>query len=311
MRTRPLWLCLSLFLTISLARAGDVQTILEDWTDTDRDRVVPVKFYHPTDLSADAPQPLLIFSHGLGGSREGYSTAATHWAEHGYVVLMLQHPGSDAAVWRGQRDGIGKLLAAANGEQWLARVKDARFAIDRLYEISTSKTHPLAGKINVSKIAMAGHSFGSHTTLALAGQTGRMGKQEITFADPRITCAIAMSPSPPPRDDDRAFEKIKIPILHMTGTHDTSPVQMDLKAVDRTVPYRQITATDQYLLVLKDGDHMMFSGRGPMGRKYGETILKSATAFLDAYLRDDAKQKDWLRESFIKELGANGTFEHK
>lgn len=302
---------IGLVLLAAFSRAAEVRTILEDWTDAARDRVVPVKIYHPADLSADNPQPVVILSHGLGGSREGNALSANHWAGHGYVVVALQHKGSDADIWRGQRDGVNKLFDAANGEQGIARAKDVKFAIDRLYEISKSKDHPLSGKIDVSKIAMTGHSFGAHTTLAIAGQVGHLGRREVTFVDDRVTCAVAMSPSPPKNGDERAFEKIRIPMLHMTGTNDTSPVQKDLKPEDRTIPYKQITASDQYLLVLKDGDHSMFSGRGAMGRKYGQTIVQCSTAFLDAYLRGDAGQKAWLQEKFAAELGDNGAFEHK
>src|SRR6266446_1669455 len=68
-----------------------------DWLDPKRDRKVPVKIYFPK--AGDGPFPVIIFSHGLGGSREGYEYLGWHWASWGYVSVHLQHLGSDNAVW--------------------------------------------------------------------------------------------------------------------------------------------------------------------------------------------------------------------
>ena len=53
------------------------------------------------DLRVRAPTaatdacPVIIFSHGLGGSREGYWPLAEAWASAGFVVIQPSHPGSD------------------------------------------------------------------------------------------------------------------------------------------------------------------------------------------------------------------------
>ena len=77
-----------------------VETASYDWLDTARQREVPVKLYYPK--TGEGPFPVLIFSHGLGGSRDGYEYLGQHWASHGYVSVHLQHKGSDTAVWKGQ-----------------------------------------------------------------------------------------------------------------------------------------------------------------------------------------------------------------
>ena len=51
--------------------------------------------------------PVVLFSHGLGGSREGYGYLGSYWAAHGYVAVHLQHIGSD------------ETMLAAMSEQWL------------------------------------------------------------------------------------------------------------------------------------------------------------------------------------------------
>src|SRR3954466_11902689 len=56
-----------------------------EWHDTARDRDVPAKIYFPT--AGGGPFPVIIFSHGLGGTREGYEYLARQWAANGYVCV--------------------------------------------------------------------------------------------------------------------------------------------------------------------------------------------------------------------------------
>src|ERR1700690_962682 len=60
-----------------------VTSLLADWKDAARpggEVTVPIKLYYPMTLAGvKAPLPLIVFSHGLGGSREGYQIWAEHW----------------------------------------------------------------------------------------------------------------------------------------------------------------------------------------------------------------------------------------
>src|ERR1700685_27170 len=70
----------------------DITTFETTWHDADRNRDVPVKIYYPTTAPAAAGKlPIIIFSHGLGGSREGYSYLGKYWASHGYISVHLTH----------------------------------------------------------------------------------------------------------------------------------------------------------------------------------------------------------------------------
>ncbi len=300
-----------LLLSSWLCAAANVKTIDQTWHDADRKRDVPVRIYLPDTATSEKPAEIVLFSHGLGGSRAGYSYLGDAWSSHGYVVIMLQHPGSDESVWRDQAGGVAKLKAAANGENYIARIKDVSFAIDYLTKLADTPNDPLAGKINLDRIAMAGHSFGAHTTLAIAGQQAGVGRQVISMVDKRAKCAIAMSPSAPENGDPaKAFGAMIMPVFHMTGTNDNSPIRpVDPKT--RTVPYEKTTAADQYLVVFKDGDHRMFAGGGPMGRLYKKSVCDSTIAFLDAYLRKDEKAKSWLRKDFAESLKDTARFEFK
>src|SRR6185369_7102161 len=106
---------------------GAVETVRFDWHDAKRDRDVPVKIYFPK--SGGGRLPVIIFSHGLGGSREGYEYLGRHWASHGYVSVHVQHPGSDDAVWRNAA-ALDRMTAMRQA------AADPRNAINRPLDVS-------------------------------------------------------------------------------------------------------------------------------------------------------------------------------
>jgi predicted dienelactone hydrolase len=169
-----------------------VETARYDWLDSKRDRKVPVKIYYP---KGDGPFPVIIFSHGLGGSREGYEYLGRYWASYGYVSVHLQHLGSDDAVWRDAAPGerMQRMRdATLNLENAINRPKDVSFAIDQLEKMN-QENGPFKGRLDLKRIGVAGHSFGAFTTLAIAGQKFGGAQRNIPFADPRVKAAIAMS----------------------------------------------------------------------------------------------------------------------
>ena len=82
---------------LSAGPSFEAETV--EWTvrDAARDRDIPLRVYLP---ALRAAEPVVLFSHGLGGSRDGCSYLGQHWAARGYVAVFLQHPGSDDSVWR-------------------------------------------------------------------------------------------------------------------------------------------------------------------------------------------------------------------
>lgn len=298
----------------------EIATIRIDWHDQKRDRTVPVKIYYPKD--APGPVPLIIFSHGLGGSRDGYEYLGNEWASQGYVSAHVQHLGSDTAVLKTALTGglqeAMKPYAATN------RITDIYFAIKQLAAMNAGPG-PLHGKIDMNDIGVAGHSYGAWTTLMVGGEVIIRDADHIhekwPFSDARIKALIPMSA--PVRDKehlDEAFGAISLPCFHMTGTRDDSPIA-ETKAADRRIPFDHMTAkvADEYLLTFKGGDHMVFSGRlskrpsraehDPIFQKY---IKDGSTAFWNAYLKGDQSAKSWLENGGFKNyLASEGTFETK
>lgn len=299
--------------TSPVADVYAVQSQHLEWQDTARQRTVPVKLYLPRQ--GVGPWPLIVFSHGLGGSRDGYAYLGAYWASAGYVVVHVQHPGSDAALWRGREAPRQALRqAVADPSNLRERPRDISFAIDQMTTLHKA-SGPLAGRLQLDRIGVAGHSFGAYTTLAVAGQVFHLpGGKTITFTDPRVRAAMPMS-APVPRQHAQlaaAFGAVRIPCLHMTGTLDDSPLG-ETSAAARRIPFDLMHAADQYLLTLQGGDHMVFAGLPrPRDASAHQLIRRSSLAFWEAYLRDSAEAKTWLAQGgFTRALGKEGTFEVK
>ena len=98
-----------------------VETVRYDWHDAKRDRDVPVKIYYPK--SGEGPFPVIVFSHGLGGSREGYAYLGDHWASHGYVSGHISGQGG------GERDPFfQKFILSSSTAFWDAYLKNDKKA---------------------------------------------------------------------------------------------------------------------------------------------------------------------------------------
>jgi predicted dienelactone hydrolase len=235
----------------------------EIWTDARRQRSLPVRVRWPS-VAMPAPAggwPVLLFSHGLGGTRAGGSVWAEAWAAAGFVVVHLQHPGSDRDAVRAVASSFGDrqgLRRAASALQLLARLQDVIFALDEIGQRNASGTGPWTS-VRPSRVGMSGHSFGAHTTLGIAGQRypGHPGLQ-----DRRLAAFIAFSPSPPASGDARqAFERIVDPVLCITGTRDDAVLGTHATAQRRIDMWDDLPAGHKAQLVLQDADHMTFAGQ--------------------------------------------------
>ena len=239
-----------------------------------------------------------MFSHGLGGSRAGSKFLGEHWAARGYIAVFVQHPGSDDAVWKdvAPAERMAALRTAASLENFILRVRDVPAVLDEL-EL-WNKSGPLAGRMDLTKIGMSGHSFGAVTTEAVSGET--LPRSGTRLTDPRIRAAVILSPSVPGSTTaEQAFSAVKIPWLMMTGTKDTAPIgPADMKS--RLAVYPALHGAPKYQVVLNNAEHSAFTDRAlpgdrePRNPNHHRAILALSTAFWDAYLRGDKDALGWL-----------------
>ncbi len=273
-----------------------------DVKDAARDRIIPIRVYFP---ETNKQSPVILFSHGLGGSRDNNPYLGNHWAKRGYVVVFIQHPGSDESVWKGVPLGqrMMAMKKAASAENSIIRNKDVPAVINALTTWSNDAQSPLHGRLDLKHIGMSGHSFGAVTTQAMAGQSALAGK--ISFTEPRLTAAVMMSPSPPAMGDPaKAFQSITIPCLLMTGTLDDSPIGNSTVA-DRLKVFPNLTNAPAWQIVFDGATHMSFSerdlqGRSESGNRYHKAILALTTAFWDMQLTGSVAAKNWLNGAGAK-----------
>jgi len=267
--------------------------------DRSRQREIPLRIYVPATAKA---APVVLFSHGLGGTRESCEYLGKHWAQRQYVAVFLQHPGSDESVWRDERlpRRMSAMQGAASMENFRLRNEDVAAVLDQLQQWNGEASHPLFSRLDLSRVGMSGHSFGAVTTQAVSGQAVPLLGQR--FVDPRIDAAIALSPSTPRAGrPEQAFAQVKIPWMLMTGTKDTAPIGGQ-SVESRLAVYPNLPRTiDRYEIVLHDAEHSAFTDRKlpgertPKNPNHHRVILGLSTAFWDAYLREDAAALAWLQ----------------
>ena len=277
--------------TSGTARARDFTV-----TDKKRDREIPVRVYFP---DRGTPAPVVLFSHGLGGSRKGGSYLGKHWSARGYMAVFVQHPGSDTSVWKDEprHKRMAAMRRAANGRNFMLRVKDIPAVLDQLDRWNSGTGHPLSGRLDLKHVGMAGHSFGAVTTQAVSGQAF-MGRQ--LFTDERIKAAIAFSPSSPRRGrPEHAFGQVDLPWMLMTGTKDVAVIG-DADLQSRLGVFPALPAGDKYELVLHRAEHSAFTDRSLPGDteernpNHHRAILALSTAFWDACLQKNGAAEQWL-----------------
>ncbi len=276
------------------------RTIDRLWTDASRQRDIPVRLYWPANATQASAVPLVVFSHGLGGSKNGYSYLGKYWASLGFASLHVQHAGSDRAVWGGNIFSLfSNVVAAASESNAIDRAKDVSFAIT---SILASKDY--GSSIQSDAIAVAGHSYGANTALLVGGAAIERGGQTLSFRDDRVKALILISAPPFVGEGDmtHVLSPIKVPTLHVTGTDDVIRVPgyySDL--TDRVKVFDAVRAPDKVLTVFKGATHSIFTDRtGPAGVELNSVVKRATRELSGVFLKSvlsNASGKlvdDWL-----------------
>ena len=205
--------------------------------------------------------PLVLWSHGLHGSPEGYAGVSTRIAAAGFVVAAPAYPGTnDKANPFNQND-------MAN------QPADASAVITEVLKLDTKAGAPLAGHIETGKVGAAGHSAGGYTTAGLLSGSTR---------DSRLKGGIIVSGGAM----GGKFTGAATPVLFIHGD------------ADGTVPYSNGkslydgTTWPKGFLTLLGGDHgASLFGSTPAATAVTRTMLD----FFRSSLYNDTPAKSRLR----------------
>lgn len=241
------------------------------WTDGTRQRTLPLRLRWP---DGPGPWPLLLFSHGLGGSKEGGELWGRAWRDAGFVVIHLQHPGSDAAVWA---QGVAALRAAANARQLINRVADVHFVLDELQRRHAAADGAWA-RVRLDAIGVSGHSFGAQTVAALAGRRYPVAAAALVDTRPRAFMAFSPALTPGRMSAREQFGSVTRPFMLLTGSLDGDPFGAHTGGEPRWQVFDALPAGAKAGLWLDGADHMSFAGQARVVRELGPLGARDARA---------------------------------
>jgi predicted dienelactone hydrolase len=260
--------------------------------DEARHRNIPVKIYYP---DAAGPFPVIVFSHGALASKDAYSALGRFWASSGYVSVHPSHADSVAdSGFRGTlRQAIGDPRA------WEDRPRDVSFVLDSLAHVARFAP-PLAGKLDLGRIGVAGHSFGAFTAALIGGTTVRLpGVQgPRSFADPRVSAVVLLSPQGEGCMGLTAdsWDHLRLPVLVMYGSRDFGPFGQP--PAWRNEAFLRAPPGDKYDVELEGATHMQFAGSlaapGDPPDPLFQCVELETRAFWNAYLKRDPEARRHL-----------------
>ena len=189
----------------------------------------PVAFGPYTmSVSPDAPfrgqnLPLVVLSHGGGGSYLVYRTLAHYLARHGYVIAMPLHPG-DNLQDHSRSDTVQNLAD---------RPRHAKLAIDAV------AADPMCrDAVRMDQVAFIGHSMGGYTALAVAGAQPWAGfHQKIEVVqDPRVRALVLMAPTTGWFVPNDSLKGVSSRILLLVAEHDEVTLRWNAQLILDQLP---------------------------------------------------------------------------
>ena len=224
--------------------------VLPDGRRVDRTVVTIVRY-----PSTGGPYPLIVFGHGYALTPATYATLLRAWASAGYVVAAPVFP-------LGNTNAPG----GPNESDLVNQPADMRLVITRLLALNTRAGGVLHGRIDPARIAVAGHSDGAVTALAVA--------YDSRYRDPRVRAAVILSGGE--MAGMNGFPRNGPPLLAMHGTADT------INAPQNTLAYYRLAPRPKFLVLLIGASH-----RPPYTSQEPQLhiVERVTTAFLDHYLK--------------------------
>lgn len=282
------------------------------------------------DIKVSAPStgaslPIILLSHGQGRSNnlnslEGYTPLAEFWAAHGFVVIQPTHLSSMSLRLEAPED---------NTYFWKDRAQDMVRILDQLDAIEAA-VPGLQGRLDRTRVAVAGHSLGAWTASMLLGATNtdpRDGSVTESF-ERRIKAGVILTGTGNAGSDlsdmghamvpfyGPDFSSMHTPALVVCGTEDVSP-HLTTRGADWHADCYHLSPGPKDLLWVKGSGHIL---GGISGWDAVETtdespervglVQRMTLAYLRSALCDGDKSWDEARQA-LEKIERLGTTEKK
>jgi predicted dienelactone hydrolase len=223
-----------------------------------------------TLLAGSEKFPLILLSHGIGGSSSMMAWFGAALASHGYIAAAVNHPGNNAL----------EDYTIPGAVFWGQRARDLSALLDLLLADPT-----FGPRIDPKRVGAAGFSLGGLTVIELAGGIAEFSRyqdfckspkadgmcidtieypgllakvtalaktdsaMQAAFAenskshrDPRIRAIFAIAPAIGPAFDPASLAKISIPTQIVAGSADTVvPIETSAKFFAAKIPGAQLS----------------------------------------------------------------------
>jgi len=232
--------------------------------------------------ASPAKLPLILLSHGTGGTAQSLAWFATALASRGYIVVGVNHPGNNAM----------EPYTVQGFSLWWQRAKDLSTVLDDILADPEFGPH-----VDRQRIGGAGFSLGGYTMIELAGgrtsrghyaETCRAAPDQVSckpppefpdliaksnalaatdmayakalreagasYRDSRIRAIFAMAPALGPAFAPASLKTIAIPVAIVAGAQDSIvPIDANAKYIAAQIPHAALTIfpgeIDHYVFV--------------------------------------------------------------
>ena len=256
--------------------------------------------------------PVVLFAHGFGKSMDDYAPLVEHWAAAGLVVLQPTFLDSRTLGVTPEDPRYASI--------WRTRVADLTAVLDSL-DLLEAAVPGLAGRVDRSRIAAAGHSWGGQSVGMLLGARvlDADGVPGESLADPRISAGVLLATTGTGeeltpfaatnfgfmRPD---FSSLTTPSLVVAGDADQS--MLSTRGPDWFTDVHTLSPGATDLLTLPGGEHSL---GGISGHGVTETtdespervalVQRATTAYLRTALGVDAAAWPAMRAADASPVG--------